>query len=121
MPRRPTEDEHQANLRRNTAGILAHCVTFLVAAATLTPYIWDIPERNMNLVTQAQTTLWNGWMLVLAYYFKARENNPTDAHTISTQAETIKKAQDALSPPAKADTVEVRPGEEVRVEGVDKK
>ena len=112
MSPRANEDVQDANQRRNTAGILAYIVTVLVAMATLTPYVWDIPEKNMNLVTQAQTTLWNGWMLVLAYYFKARENNPVDAQTISTQADTIKKAQDALAPINKGDeTVKVKPGE----------
>lgn len=122
MPIRPNEDVEAAERRRNTAGKLALAVTVMVALATLTPYVWDIPAQNMQLITQAQTTLYNGWMLVLAYYYKTRENNPVDAQTISTQAATIKQAQDKLAPVVEkeGDNPTVRPGENITVEGVNK-
>ena len=51
------------------AGVLALLVTIMVALAALTPYVMTIPEKNLNLITQAQTTLWNGWLMILTYYF----------------------------------------------------
>ncbi len=112
---------------RDTAAWLAYIVTGLVAAATLLPYVWNIPERNMNLITQAQTTLWNGWMLVLAHYYKSKQNNPIDAATIATQAETIKTAQSNLPSMSgvggtiSEGVVKLEPGDEVKVEGVEPK
>ena len=79
------------------AGILAIMVTVMVALAALTPYVMSIPEKNLNLITQAQTTLWNGWLMILTYYFATTNNNNKAAATIATQAKTIQAAQDTLS------------------------
>jgi hypothetical protein len=113
-------EQQGRELKWDVAAILAFIVTILVALATLTPYVWIIPEKNMNLVTQAQTTLWNGWFVILAFYFKQKGSNPVDAETISTQANVIKKAQDALAPvPTAENTVKLEPGDKVEVKGVE--
>lgn len=78
-------------------GSLAMVVTVLVALATLTPYVWNIPQTNLNLITQAQTTLWNGWMVILAYYFGNSAGQRKAADTIAMQAETAKQAGTVLA------------------------
>lgn len=76
-------------------GRLAYGVTILVALATLTPYVWVVPEKNMQLVIQAQTTLFSGWLMILAFYYKSR-NDAVKDDTIAAQAETAKAAGAAL-------------------------
>lgn len=56
-------------------GALAIGVTVMVALACLTPYVIKIPEANLNLITQAQTTLWNGWLMILGYFFGTTNAN----------------------------------------------
>lgn len=95
-------------------GALAVGITALVALATITPYFYMIPEKNMNLVTQAQTTLWNGWMVALTYYFGSSSNRKKDAETIAAQAQTIQTANAALAPvlgAPGANVIPVAPGE----------
>lgn len=62
-------------------GALAIGVTVMVALAALTPYVIQVPEKNLNLITQAQTTLWNGWLMILGYFFGTTQaqNNITKA------------------------------------------
>lgn len=115
------EDIDSALKRFDTAAMLAYLVTILVALSMLTPYVWTIPKDNINLITQGQTTLWNGWMLVLGYFFKTRINNPVDAATISTQAQTIKDAQTTLSAAAGVvpGQVDLKVGDQVKVSAVE--
>jgi hypothetical protein len=100
-------------------GMLAIIVTVLVALATLTPYVYAIPEKNMNLITQAQTTLWNGWMVILAYYYGTSANQRKSADTINMQAHTANKAGEALASLTTAALpgadVKLNPGEAVKV------
>lgn len=79
------------------AGVLAIMVTIMVALAALTPYVMSIPEKNLNLITQAQTTLWNGWLMILTYYFATTNTNNKAAATIEAQAKTIQEAQTTLT------------------------
>lgn len=79
------------------AGVLAIMVTIMVALAALTPYVMTIPEKNLNLITQAQTTLWNGWLMILTYYFATTNTNNKAAATIEAQAKTIQEAQTTLT------------------------
>lgn len=102
-------------------GRLAYGVTILVALATLTPYVWIVPEKNMQLVIQAQTTLFSGWLMILAFYYKAR-NDAVKDQTIAAQAETAKTAGAALATAATANTpgaVSLQPGDSVKVAAVD--
>jgi len=117
------EDVSAADRRFDTAAVLAYLVTILVALSMLTPYVWTIPKDNINLITQGQTTLWNGWMLVLGYFFKTRINNPVDAETISNQAKTIKDAQTALGVAAGVTPgkVSLEPGDKVEVKAEEAK
>jgi hypothetical protein len=101
------------------AAILAIVVTIFVGLAILTPYVWAIPEKNQNLITQGQSTLFNGWMLILAFFYKSRSTNPVDSETMATQAKTAKQAIDALTP-STADSVKLDPGEQVKVQAKDK-
>lgn len=101
-------------------GALGIGITILVALATITPYFYNIPEKNMNLITQAQTTLWNGWMVVLAYYYGSSKNQAKAQDTMNMQAATANAAGAALAavaaPPG---TVSLSPGDEVKVAAVD--
>lgn len=103
-------------------GVLAIGITFLVALATITPYFYNIPEKNMNLITQAQTTLWNGWMVVLAYYYGSSKNQAKAQDTMKVQAETAKVAGAALAAAnaPSGPTIPVGPGDKVTVEGEEK-
>lgn len=104
-------------------GRLAYGVTILVALATLTPYVWTVPEKNMQLVIQAQTTLFSGWLMILAFYYKSR-NDAVKDQTIAAQAETAKTAGAALATAATANTpgaVQLQPGDSVKVAAVDDK
>jgi hypothetical protein len=105
----------------DTLAILAYIVTIMVGLSVLTPYFYVIPEKNSNLITQGQTTLYAGWMLILAFYYKSRGNNPVDAETISVQARTIKDAQTTLSAAAGVvpGQVNLTPGDQVKVQAVD--
>lgn len=98
-------------------GALGIGITFLVALATITPYFYNIPKDNMNLITQAQTTLWNGWMVVLAYYYGSSKNQAKAAETIATQAKTAQEAGAALAAVAtpNAEDVVLQPGDQVVV------
>jgi hypothetical protein len=66
---------------------LGYLITLLVAAATLTPYLREIPRENMNLITQANTTLWNGWMLMLGYFYgtSAQQKKTNDTMNLMAQ------------------------------------
>lgn len=96
-------------------GALAVGITILVALATITPYFYNIPEKNMNLITQAQTTLWNGWMVVLAYYYGSNKNQTKAQDTMNTQAQLASDALSATMPRSDA-TVSLEPGERATVE-----
>lgn len=100
-------------------GILAVMVTVMVALAALTPYLVVIPESNQNLITQAQTTLWNGWLVVLSYYFGTTQGQGKKDAAIHTLAETASKQAAAITPPPA--TVELGPGEEARVKAEEPK
>lgn len=50
-------------------GVLAIMITLMVAAAALLPYVWVIPDKNLTLITQAQTTLYSGWMFMLGFFY----------------------------------------------------
>lgn len=101
----------------SVSGILALLVTVMVALAALTPYWLPIPEKNMNLITQGQTTLWNGWLLILGFYFGTASSQGKKDATIQTLANTASKAQEALTPTASADIIPVAPGETKTIQG----
>lgn len=113
--------ERRAERHDWVPGVLGLGITVLVALATITPYFYKIPTENMNLITQAQTTLWNGWMVVLAYYYGSSKNQTKAADTIATQAHTARTAGAALaaavSPPAP--DVTLQPGAHVVVEATE--
>lgn len=114
-PNPPLKNEHSHEW---VPGVLAVGITILVALATITPYFYNIPKDNMNLITQAQTTLWNGWMVVLAYYYGSSKNQSKAQDTMNVQAETAKAAGAALAAattPASTDAVTLKPGESVDV------
>ncbi len=98
-------------------GRLAYGVTIMVALAVLTPYIWDVPKDNMQLITQAQTALISGWTMILVFYFKGRSDAVKD-QTIASQAATAQTAGAALAQAVSpTPTVPLAPGERVTVEG----
>ena len=98
-------------------GILAWMITLLVALSIITPYFFEIPTENINLITQAQTTLWNGWMMALAYYYGSSKNQAKAAETIAAQAKTAQVTGAALaaSLPGVPGEVKLSPGDEVVV------
>lgn len=104
----------------SVAGTLAILVTAMVALAALAPYWIPIPEKNMNLITQGQTTLWAGWLLILGFYFGTTNSQGRKDATIQELAKTAGKAQDALAPlvgSTPTETIPVAEGEKVIVEG----
>lgn len=114
--------DRRVNSEWTVAGWLALMVTIMVALAALTPYVVTIPKDNLNLITQAQTTLWNGWLVVLSYYFGTTQSQGRKDVTISTLADTAKSAQAALAPAPGApqgEVVEIKPDETLTVKGTD--
>lgn len=100
--------------------IIACAVTLLVAVATGTPYFYPIPEKNIALITQAQTTLYNGWMIVLTWYFGSSKNAATAQDTMNKQAETARQAGAALAKSVNtSDTVTLKPGDTATVTPTD--
>lgn len=105
-------------------GMLALMTTVMVALATLTPYIIKLPETNLNLIVQAQTTLWNGWLLILGFYFGTTIQSNKQNATINTQATALGQAtrriprtqQGHVSGSEDTDTVSLTPGDEVTVQ-----
>jgi len=71
--------------------------TVMVAVAALAPYLITIPQSNLNLITQAQTTLWNGWLVILGFYFSSSISSGKKDAAIQTLAQTAKTAQETLS------------------------
>lgn len=67
-------------------GALAIGVTVMVALACLTPYVIKIPEANINLITQAQTTLWNGWLMILGYFFGTTNSQNAAVNKVADNA-----------------------------------
>lgn len=98
-------------------GALAVLLTIMAALAALTPYVVIIPKENLTLITQAQTTLWAGWLLMLGYYFGSSSSQKTKDATIQTQAETAAVAQGALAPLVSdnPDAINLAPGEQAKV------
>lgn len=103
-------------------GILALLITGMVALAALTPYIVVLPESNLNLIVQAQTTLWNGWLLVLGFYFgTSAQKNSSQALALSNQQtldNVISKIPAAQPSIADGGNVTLEPGQEVNVASV---
>ena len=85
---RRTADLHEWGV----PGVLAIMVTVMVAFATLTPYLIVIPESNLNLITQAQTTLWNGWLVILGFYFATTQTQGRKDAAIQALAQTAQRA-----------------------------
>jgi hypothetical protein len=106
--------EHRSNSEWTVAGWLAIIITIMVALAALTPYIVTIPQSNITLITQAQTTLWNGWLVVLSYYFGTTQSQGRKDAAIQTLASTAQAAQAALTPTPNAD-VKLDPGQSATV------
>jgi asparagine N-glycosylation enzyme membrane subunit Stt3 len=110
--------ERRAHVEPSIPGVLAVMVTVMVALAALTPYLVVIPSSNLTLITQAQTTLWNGWLLVLGFYFGNTMSQGKKDSTIQTLAQTAQAAGAALAPPPPPEpTIPVAPGESVTVTG----
>jgi len=95
--------------------IIAVAVTALVAIATGTPYFYPIPEKNIALITQAQTTLYNGWMIVLTWYFGSSKNQSKAQDTMNIQAQTAARVAENTSPSKSPGQVELQPGDHVDV------
>lgn len=95
--------------------IIAVAVTALVAIATGTPYFYPIPEKNIALITQAQTTLYNGWMIVLTWYFGSSKNQAKAQDTMNLQAHTAARIASNTLPPESPGKVELQPGDKVEV------
>lgn len=96
-------------------GALAIATTAMVALAALTPYLWAIPKDNMNLITQSQTTLWNGWLMILGFYFATSLNARKASDTIDTLAQTARTAGAALAPLSPIPDVTLEPGQTATV------
>lgn len=99
-------------------GRLAYGVTILVALATLTPYVWVVPEKNMQLVIQAQTTLFSGWLMILAFYYKSRNDQVKD-DTIAAQASAQASTAALAAATATAPALVVPPGAQATVTATD--
>ena len=105
-------------------GILALMTTVMVALATLTPYVIKLPETNLNLIVQAQTTLWNGWLLILGFYFGTTIQSNKQNDAISNQAQALGQATARIPRTPQGhisgtDKVAIAPGEEVTVQAED--
>lgn len=103
-------------------GILAILLTVMAAAAALIPYFEIIPQENMTLLTQAQTTLWAGWLMMLGYYFGSTSNSKSKDETIGSLAKTAQAGavMAAADIPKPTDgKVILEPGDEVKVAAVD--
>lgn len=96
--------------------IIAVAVTLLVAIATATPYFYLIPEKNIALITQAQTTLYNGWMIVLTWYFGSSKNAAKAQDTMNLQAQTANRiASSTIPSPESPGQVDLKEGDTVKV------
>lgn len=78
-------------------GRLAIGITILVALAAITPYVRDVPQNNLQLVSNAQTNLFAGWLMMIAFYFKSRGDAVKDS-IIATQSDTAKLVATASAP-----------------------
>lgn len=110
-------DDRRQPTEWSVAGVLAVMVTIMVAVAALAPYVVTIPESNLNLITQAQTTLWNGWLVAMSYYFGTTNSQGKKDDTIKTLARTAEAAGAALAPVTPTPSIPVAPGESVTVKG----
>lgn len=106
--------ERRKEIADNHPFMIAVAVTMLVAIATGTPYFYPIPEKNIALITQAQTTLYNGWMIVLTWYFGSSKSQTKDQDTMNLQARAA-MARIETPPSASPGSVELKPGDELEV------
>lgn len=106
-------------------GTLALIITIMVALSTLTPYVVKLPESNLNLIVQAQTTLWNGWLLVLGFYFGTNVAHNKQAQALASQAQSQARTIDSQAKamgnlvPGSDKTIDLPPGSSVTVEATD--
>lgn len=100
-------------------GRLAIAMTVLVALAAITPYVREVPKENLQLVSNAQTNLFAGWLMMIAFYFKSR-NDAVKDQTIAAQAQTAREAGAALAAVATpANVIPVAAGDSVTVKADD--
>lgn len=99
---------------------LAVSATLIIGVSHLLLFFFNIPQQNVNLITQNNTTLWNGWMAILMFYFGDSLSRSRSADTIKMQAQTaltagtaLAKATEASLPPTT--DVKLDPGETVKV------
>lgn len=102
-----------AEILDKVAAILAVGTTTAVLAAAMVPYFLDIPKDNHNLIVQGQTTIWNGWLVILSFYFGTTVGGRKYQNTIERQAKVIEQT---VPPNVTDGKVQLRPGEEVNVE-----
>lgn len=99
---------------------LAISASVIIGVSHLLLFFFNIPQQNVNLITQNNTTLWNGWMAILMFYFGDSLSRSRSADTIRMQADTARTAGVALAnavaaaaPPSNETVLE--PGESVKV------
>lgn len=88
--------ERSTHAHSRIPGVLAVLLTMGALGAALLPYWIKIPQENMTIITQAQTTLWAGWLLMLGYYFGTTQSSKGKDDTITTLAKTAQTAGVAL-------------------------
>lgn len=119
MPHDPGtfQDRRATNEHKfDVAAWLAILTTLMVALATITPYFLTVPQANATLISQSQTTLYNGWLVILTYYYATNQLQGRKDAAIQSQAKAIENAQATLSAvaaasPGSSADINLRPGE----------
>lgn len=99
---------------------LALSATAIIGVSHLLLFFFVIPKENINLITQNNTTLWNGWMAILMFYFGDSLSRSRSADTIKLQAQTahtagvtLARVAESVAPPV--NEVKLEPGEKATV------
>jgi hypothetical protein len=93
---------------------LAIMVSIVVAAQTLLPYFYTIPDSSAATIGQQQTMFQTVFLMVISFFFGASAGSRAKDTTIGTLADTAKSAQAALTPDA---SIPIAPGEKKTIEG----
>lgn len=104
-------------LLNRTGASVAGALILILGASMYFLMMYEIPEKNHDIILILITTVANAIIAIVSYFFGSSASNRAQGEIIATQAQTIATAQDKLAPVAGAPdkTVPLAAGETVAV------
>lgn len=113
--------EAEARKHLNITGAVIAIVLVMLLGALIGALVFtEVPDANQNALLIVVGIVSTNVGTVVGFYFGSSAATRAKDETIAVQAQTAKKAQEALAPLAgSAPDVKVEPGESVKVAGVE--